>query len=200
MRRGENRIQVVDLGMGRCRVDADARIELEPSQAWRLLAAIPDLSRLTHTLDDLKVFAETGRPSERKRSARIARHPASYALWANALFSAATGLLLALDVGSISAVVRVPELASRAVGVGLLVFAGFVARAGLRVRAWQVIAISLADVCWVVLSIVAIAIEPTRLLWVGGTADVVLVVAALQIWGLATARRRAWSDSESRGT
>jgi hypothetical protein len=52
----------------------------------------------------------------------------------------------------------------------------------------------------VLLSVVAIAMEPTRLVWVGGTADVVLVVAALQIWGLEIARRRAWIDSESRGT
>jgi hypothetical protein len=198
MRRGENRIQVVDLGRGRCRVDADARIELEPSQAWRLLAAIPDVRRLARTLDDLKVFAETGRPSERKRSR--SPHPASYALWANALFSAATGLLLVFDVGTISAAVRVPDLVSRAVGAGLLLFAGFVAWAATRVRPWLVIAISLADACWVLLSVVAIAMEPTRLVWVGGTADVVLVVAALQIWGLEIARRRAWIDSESRGT
>jgi hypothetical protein len=68
------------------------------------------------------------------------------------------------------------------------------------VRPWLVIAISLADACWVLLSVVAIAMEPTRLVWVGGTADVVLVVAALQIWGLEIARRRAWIDSESRGT
>lgn len=69
MKRGVNRWTVTPLGAGRCRVESVATIEVHAGEMLRLVGLLPRLVRMSRTLDDLRVYAETGEPSARKREA-----------------------------------------------------------------------------------------------------------------------------------
>jgi len=113
------------------------------------------------------------------------------ALLGNAAFSALTGLTLLAAAGPLEAVLGVPEVALRVVGLLLLPFAAGLLRLATRERvdrgqAWLAVAMDLA---WVAGSAVLLLGELWPLNTAGtwtviGVADVVLTFALLQTLGL----------------
>lgn len=115
------------------------------------------------------------------------------ALTANAGFSAATGLIAIALAGGLDASLGPPAWSLRVLGVGLLVFAAFVARearAPGRTGSRQIIA---ADLAWVVAAVVILASAPdwttdTGLVVLGAVSALVALLAAAQWKGLSELR------------
>jgi hypothetical protein len=113
------------------------------------------------------------------------------ALAANAAFSTVTGLALSLAPGLIGdAMGGLPEHVLRGIGVGLLVFAAFVAwvRGRAPRRPDLVLAITTGDAMWVVgsvsLLLLPVPLSPTGIALVVGVAGCVALFAVLQLAGL----------------
>jgi hypothetical protein len=106
------------------------------------------------------------------------------ALFANTVFSGVTGITALVLARPLSESLGPPEWSLRTLGVGLLVFAGLVARearAPGRPGTWQIIA---ADLAWVTSAAIAVAVGPG---WMTGAGRVVLAavtvpVAVLAAW------------------
>lgn len=203
MKRGLNRFAVIPVGERRCRVESRATIEVHPWAMLRMFGQLPRLVRMSRTSDDLKVYAETGMPSARKQaaieearhlpvegSAPTPTHPAAWGLRANVVYSVLTGAALALDVGDVALHLGLPPELTRVVGIGLIGFAGLVGLVARRVRPWQVLAISAADLTWVAGSAIWVTLRPDLLGLVGGAALGVLAVAIAQLWGVRAGQRR----------
>ena len=133
--------------------------------------------------------------------------PLRLVLLANALFSAASGLALAIAPESISELLfaktfalfgLAPATLVFELGVGLLIFAGFVAFTARQktLSLGQAKLIVLADLLWIVDSAAVLAVFPDYLSPIGFhgvliTAVIVLVLALGQIWGIAQVTRGA---------
>lgn len=133
--------------------------------------------------------------------------PLRWVLLANALFSAASGLALVIAPESISALFfaktfalfgLAPATLVLELGIGLLIFAGFVAFTARQktLSLGQAKLIVLADLLWVVDSAAALAVFPDFLSPIGFygvsiTAVIVLILALDQIWGIAQIARGA---------
>lgn len=129
------------------------------------------------------------------------------ALAANAAFSATTGLgALTLAAGS-AEFLGPPAWALRTLGAGLVVFAALVAQQARRPRLAGTRQIITADVAWVVIATILIAVAPSWLTdegrtVLGAVTFVVAVVAAAQWRGLETIRSSSQvrsSDVEASG-
>lgn len=129
-----------------------------------------------------------------------------FALFSNALFSAATGVFAAVNPQGVSAMLgSVDPSEIRAVGLSLIVFAvvvAWVAREG-RPNPLHVLVISGADLLWVLGTIPLLVFAGPHFstagsLWMGGVAGLVGTFAALQLAGLA--RQFEHPDPSSRFT
>lgn len=127
------------------------------------------------------------------------------ALGANAAFSTASGLALALAPGSIGdAMGGLPALALQIVGVCLLAFAAAVVwvRAGAARRPGRVLAVTVADIAWVVAStvflVLPVPLSPIGIGLVVGIAAVVAVLAVLQLAGLRELGRNRQGSTQAR--
>lgn len=192
LRRGVNSWRVDALSPERCRVVSEADIQVAPLAALRLLRNAPRFAAMSKTLDDLKVYAETGVISDRKRRAAEPEsppHPSRPGLFANAMFSTVTGSALLGDIGGLAATLALPEALTRGVGAALLGFAAVALIVARRARNIEILAVSMADLAWVAGSAGWLIVDPSRLLHVGGAALGVLTVASMQLWGLLEAAR-----------
>ena len=112
------------------------------------------------------------------------------ALGANAVFSLVSGAVFLLYAASIGSAVGLPALWVQAIGAGLVGFAAVVAAtAARRVDGRSVLAISLGDFGWVLLSVGFVAVHRSAMSDVGiiataAVAAVVGLLGALQLIGL----------------
>ncbi len=97
MRRGINRWRVVPLSPDRCRVEVRATVQVHLGGLLRLLGQLPRMLAMSRTLEDLKIYAETGAPSARKVAAMT---PARSSLRETRLGLGAWRRCVAVDVAS----------------------------------------------------------------------------------------------------
>jgi len=129
------------------------------------------------------------------------------ALFANALFSSLTGSGQLLFAGTLTPLLAL-ELAPAvlpAIGAGLLAFAGYVFWLATQPKPdrFLCLLVSLADLAWVGSSVVLLIaardqLAPTGLLLIGLTAGIVLLLALLQLHGLARSFRASPGSREIR--
>ena len=113
--------------------------------------------------------------------------PLRRALFANAAFSAITGLgALALAPG-LAESLGPPAWALRSLGAGLVVFAALVAREARRLGRNGTIQIIAADAAWVVTAAVLVAVAPS---WLTGAGRITLAAVTLVVAAVASAQWR----------
>lgn len=131
--------------------------------------------------------------------------PLRRALLANAAFSTVSGAAVLAFAEGLAAQLGVPwAWLLPALGVGLLVFAALLVATARRrpIDLRAAVAISAADGLWVAGSVALVWLDPTGTTTLGrwlvlGVADVVLLLALAQAWGIHRARGRTATPAEA---
>jgi hypothetical protein len=113
--------------------------------------------------------------------------PLRRALFANAAFSAITGLGALALAPALAESLGPPAWALRSLGGGLVVFAALVAREGRRLGRTETIQIIAADAAWVATATILVALAPS---WLTGTGRATLAAVTLVVAAMATAQWR----------
>jgi hypothetical protein len=115
-------------------------------------------------------------------------------LLGNAAFSILSGLSFAIAAASVSSLLGIEQIELvRSVGIGLLAFASFVAFVATRpvIDLSAALAIVIGDLSWVVGTVPIVmlgVLSPSGVVAALAIADIVLVFAGLQYWGIRRVR------------